>query len=135
MTQKIMAPISVGELWDKITILKIKQQHVQPGSASQNILHELQQLQEVVPAQTHPHILDLVQQLTLVNKTIWHAEEQIRLLYAQKQFDDQFCNWAQVILRNNDHRAHIKRQINALSGSLIWEEKIYLKMAHEGLGT
>jgi hypothetical protein len=131
--QKILAPISVGELWDKITILKIKQQHVQSEFAAINILNELEQLEDLVPAHTDAHILELVDQLKQVNLSIWHAEEQIRQLYVRNDFNSEFCIHAQEILRNNDHRAHIKRRINEISQSDICEEKIYAHMAHTGI--
>jgi hypothetical protein len=133
MMQKILAPISVGELWDKITILKIKQQHVQSESAAINILNELQQLEDLVPAHTDPQIMDLVEQLKQVNLNIWHAEEQIRQLYVRNDFNSEFCIRTQEILYNNDHRAHIKRRINEISQSDICEEKIYAHMAHTGI--
>jgi hypothetical protein len=132
--QKVHAPISVGELWDKITILQIKLQHVQQESAAQNIQHELDQLTQITQTLVNPEqIPDLVSQLTQVNLNIWHAEEQIRQLYVRNDFNAEFCIQAQLILHNNDLRAHIKRRINEISQSDICEEKIYAHMAHTGI--
>ncbi len=134
MIQKIMAPMSVGELWDKITILQIKLQHVQQASAAHNIQNELDQLIQISQSlESHAQIPDLVQELKQVNEHIWHAEEQIRQLYVRNDFNAEFCIQAQVILHNNDLRAHIKRRINEISQSDICEEKVYTIMAHTGI--
>ena len=44
MTKDILAPISLGELIDKITILQIKTQHLQ-GTALVNVTKELEALE------------------------------------------------------------------------------------------
>ena len=44
MTKDILAPISLGELIDKITILQIKTQHLQ-GAALENVKKELEALE------------------------------------------------------------------------------------------
>lgn len=134
MTLQVQAPISVGELWDKITILQIKLQHVQQPSAAHNIGHELHKLVALTESHTlGEEIPQLVQQLKQVNERIWHAEEQIRQLYVNNDFNSDFCTQAQHILFNNDHRANIKRRINEISHSDICEEKIYTQMAHTGV--
>lgn len=119
----ILAPISVGELLDKISILHIKIAHADHMQKS-NCEQELHMLTSLVPElpDTIPPLQD---QLLQVNQIIWNAEDAIRHKDRQQQFDDQFIQLATQIHTQNDLRAIIKRQINQLCNSLIVEEKVY----------
>lgn len=119
----ILAPISVGELLDKITILQIKKQQAKPSQLT-NIEKELAALTLLMPAVDNT-LEELMQQLHDVNWSIWQAEDRIRTRAAQKQFDQRYIELATVIHQENDKRAVIKKQINTHTSSDIIEEKIY----------
>ncbi len=123
---QILAPVSVGELIDKITILKIKQSKTKQPGKLENIQRELDELEHV----WHSHsasidIDDLFIRLTQVNEQLWDIEDQIRAKEAAHSFDDEFTQLARSVYKQNDLRADIKRQINLRSGSTLIEEKLY----------
>jgi hypothetical protein len=123
---QIRAPISVGELIDKITILQIKLQRLS-GPGARNVAKELAVLS---PARSNAHlnepeIAPLMIQLRAVNSQLWDIEDQIRLLEACKDFGPRFIETARSVYRLNDNRAAIKRLINVASDSDIIEEKSY----------
>jgi Family of unknown function (DUF6165) len=122
----VRAPISVGELIDKITILQIKLKRLD-GSGAVNVAKELAVLNQV-KSDAHldePKIAALVIQLTAVNVALWDIEDQIRQLEARGDFGPPFIETARSIYRLNDRRAAIKRLINIASESDIIEEKSY----------
>jgi Family of unknown function (DUF6165) len=123
---QIRAPISVGELIDKITILQIKLKRLDgPGAA--NVLKELAVLSQA-RCDAHlnePEIAALIIQLKAVNVALWDIEDQIRQLEAYGDFGPQFIEAARSIYKLNDRRAAIKRLINVASKSDIIEEKSY----------
>jgi len=121
----VMAPISVGELVDKITILQIKQQEIVDAEKKQNVTAELNQLTDILSNLNLPDIQDLTDQLFHVNRMLWTIEDFKRSCEKQQKFDIEFVEAARSVYKKNDQRASIKRQINELSGSAIIEEKSY----------
>jgi dolichyl-phosphate-mannose--protein O-mannosyl transferase len=121
---KILAPISVGELLDKITILQIKSKHTTDQSKLDNINLELQDLQILVP-ELNLKARELMNHLQYINQTIWNIEDHIRDLEKNNDFGSDFVETARKIYKNNDLRAKVKREINEILGSYIIEEKIY----------
>lgn len=123
MTAHVQIPVSVAEVWDKITILKIKLSRCAPHQM-QNIQTELTLLQDICGDIT-PQLTPWVDDLAQVNLGIWHAEDLIRKLDSQGVFDQEFINLARTIHTLNDQRAQIKKHINQLTQSVIQEEKVY----------
>lgn len=121
---KIFAPISVGELLDKITILQIKLNNTTDQSKLDNINLELQNLHSLVP-KLNSEAHDLMSHLQHINQTIWDIEDHIRDLEKNNDFGSDFVETARKIYKNNDLRAKVKRQINEICNSYIVEEKIY----------
>jgi hypothetical protein len=60
-----------------------------------------------------------------VNEALWDIEDRIRVKEKLGKFDDEFVQLARAVYITNDKRAEIKRQINAVSGSALIEEKSY----------
>ena len=121
---KILAPISLGELIDKITILQIKTQHLQ-GTALKNVNKELQALEAVLRKLQLKINPKKIQELKLTNKELWDIEDNIREQEHQKNFDSNFINLARSVYKMNDRRAAIKKEINTQYGSSLTEEKSY----------
>ena len=122
--QDILAPISLGELIDKITILQIKNQHLQ-GTALENVKNELEAL-ETTLSNLHLNIdTTLIQRLKEVNQDLWKIEDDIRHQESQKNFDETFIHLARSVYQQNDRRASIKKEINTTYGSTFIEEKSY----------
>ena len=124
--QDILAPISLGELIDKITILHIKRAHVK-GKSFDNVENELQQLNailEKIPVEVNQEIINKPKR---VNQELWNIEDAIRDYERQQCFDEKFIQLARSVYQKNDHRAAIKKEINITFGSSLIEEKSYRK--------
>ena len=123
----VLAPVSVGELLDKITILEIKTERIRDPAKRALAAHELAELNRTkaahVPASqaVDEHCADLKQ----VNEALWEIEDKIRLKEKAAQFDAEFIALARSVYRTNDRRAEIKRLLNSLLGSAIVEVKEY----------
>ena len=120
----INAPISIGELVDKITILEIKKNKFQ-NSKLENVLKELSFLRKLMEKHQIEITDDLFTQLKEINLTLWNIEDQIRIKEKNKEFDNIFIELARSVYFKNDKRAEIKKRINQLSNSEITEEKSY----------
>ena len=122
----VQAPISVGELIDKITILEIKQQHAVTDQQRSNVEHELKLLNEIAGAlELSGHVQELKVLLHEVNLALWYIEDFKRECEATKNFGPAFIDAARQVYIKNDRRAGLKRKINEVTGSDIIEEKIY----------
>ena len=127
MPNSVSVPVSIGELYDKISILKIKSERIHDKNKLENIELELGLLTDVVKALpgSDDIIYQLNDQLKEVNQTLWDCEEAIRDCERKGAYGEEFVATARAIHRNNDRRAEIKRQINLRSGSSLVEEKSY----------
>lgn len=125
----IHAPISIGELIDKITILKIKSILIVDKTKLKNIEQELQLLEELKDSlniDIDTHTLESLQsKLYGVNLELWHIENYKRECEKNQTFDNEFIDAARQVYLKNDVRAEIKRKINLMVGSTIVEEKSY----------
>ena len=123
----ILAPISVGELIDKITILRIKRERIRGAPAQANIERELDHLTEI-RARASLDMADLAvleEELFQVNGRLWDVEDELRALEQNGNFGERFIDLARSVYRLNDRRSLLKRQINTVTGSVIVEEKSY----------
>ena len=122
----VQAPISVGELIDKITILEIKQLNARTDQQRANIDRELEMLTSILDTLSLPEeIAELKIKLRGVNQALWYIEEYKRECEKADSFEAGFITAARQVYLKNDQRAAIKRSINELCGSDIIEEKIY----------
>ena len=119
--------VPYGELFDKISILEIKQSKVVNADQRINIENELNVLNRVratiVP--DNFKIDDLIEGLTDVNKRLWNIEDQLRDCERRQDFSETFIELARSVYRLNDRRAELKRELNSRLGSELVEEKIY----------
>jgi len=123
---KILAPISLGELYDKISILEIKSEVMfNDRSKANNVDNELTELKEI--AKRYPIGKDLYEQLKSINKRIWDIEDGIRGEERNKDYGEEFIAFARAVYFTNDERSEIKKKINLEFGSEIVEEKSYKK--------
>ena len=124
-TQAIMAPVSIGELIDKITILEIKRGKLVDAAARANVTNELALLAEVARAGAETDgVTELKDELRAVNAELWEIEDKIRGKEAAGAFDQEFVDLARAVYKRNDRRAAIKRRINSLLASELAEEKL-----------
>jgi hypothetical protein len=121
----ILAPISAGELIDKITILRVKARRIGDAAKQANVRKELELLEAVAVGELPPSTeLDaLTAELQAVNAALWDIEDGKRDCERRQDFGPDFVALARRVYIDNDRRAAIKRQINLLTGSAIVEEK------------
>lgn len=127
MREPVCVPVSAGELFDKKSILEIKQDRMRDPAQLANVRRELALLGEIAgrldTAPVAPALADLQAQLFAVNATLWDLENQVRALARAGDHGPAFVAAAQSIYDNNDRRAALKREINGLLGSALVEEK------------
>ena len=127
---KILAEISVGELFDKITILNIKTKKISDNDKLRNIHTELKTLNDQskkITVSDAQALNDLVLKLQEINEDLWDIENFKRECEAKKDFGESFIKLSRDVHFKNDKRAIIKKEINLLSNSQIVEEKEYSK--------
>jgi len=120
----ILAPISIGELIDKITILEIKQIYM-TGIKLKNINKEIKLLKNILQKQNLEINIDLIKNLKKINKKLWEIEDNIRIKESKQEFDEDFIKLARSVYIENDKRANIKKEINQKYNSDLVEEKSY----------
>ena len=120
----IFAPISVGELIDKITILEIKQNHMKAHKLM-NVEKELKLLRLILENEKLEIDMDLFKDLKNINNNLWEIEDKIRMKESKQQFDKEFIKLARSVYKENDTRASIKKEINQKYNSALIEEKSY----------
>lgn len=128
MEKIIYAPISIGELIDKISILDIKMLMISDKNKLVMVKNELLELMDVAePFFENNQILDLYKSLFLVNTDLWNIEDVLRKMEADKKFDEEFIEKARSVYFINDKRFELKSKINTLYGSIINEVKQYVQ--------
>ena len=124
---KILAEISAGELFDKITILEIKKAKISNKEKLNDIERELSSLNETVkkfiPDQSN--ISKYIDDLKNINLRLWDIEDGKRAAEKNKDFGKNFIELARNVYKLNDERAKIKLAINTSLGSNIKEVKSY----------
>ena len=119
--------ISIGEFFDKVTILEIKRERIQDAAKLENINNELEALNtllEQLPF-SRDDVADEVGELKAINEKLWVIEDDIRDKEAAKSFDPAFIELARSVYITNDKRSDVKRDINIKLGSSFIEEKSY----------
>ncbi|MBS0457953.1 MAG: hypothetical protein JSS44_11555 [Proteobacteria bacterium] len=123
----ISAPVSYGELLDKIAILQIKSERIHDQAKLANVWRERDALEAAWgshPA-SHRNIAGLRERLKAVNERLWVIEDEIRVCERHQDFGANFVRLARSVYIENDERARIKRDINLALGSQLVEEKSY----------
>ena len=107
----ILVPISIGELFDKITILQIKKNRIK-GNKLDNVNKELNHLEEVVKNNNLKIEKKFFTQLKKINTNLWEIEDKIRIKESKNEFDQEFIDLARSVYKENDKRASLKKEIN-----------------------
>jgi hypothetical protein len=124
---QILIPGSLGELFDRITILRIKAERINDPERLRNVNHELGLLRlvEANCGSLGPDVIQLVSELRSINERLWSVEDQLRDCERRQAFGEEFVRLARAVYKTNDHRAAVKKQINILCGSQVIDEKGY----------
>ena len=109
----VTIPVSWGELFDKLTILEIKQSRIDDQQKLINISKELAALRAVCADHKLPdqQLADLVGELRRVNASLWQIEDDIRDCERTRDFAGRFIELARSVYKTNDRRAELKAEI------------------------
>tara|TARA_B100000242_G_scaffold294234_1_gene275637 strand:- start:3009 stop:3389 length:381 start_codon:yes stop_codon:yes gene_type:complete len=121
---KVEIEVSIGELYDKVTILKIKKDRIKDSEKLFNINKELIYLENKI-LNNDPQVNNLVDELYKINSKLWNIENSKRRCEAENNFGWDFIQLARDVYIWNDKRAEIKKKINLLTSSDVIEEKEY----------
>lgn len=123
----ILAPVSIGELADKITILEIKAERIADAQKLENVRTELAGLLPLWSplAQSQGEMATLKDALRDANARMWDVQDALRAKEAAQDFGDGFVELARSVARHNGDRVELKNRINRLAGSRFVEEKQY----------
>lgn len=123
----ITVEVGAGELLDKITILKIKNQRITDPAKLENVRNELAVLQQTwrEALLDSGEVGELEKALEMVNLQLWDIEDEIRDYEARGDFGERFVELARSVYITNDERARLKKAVNIACDSAIVEEKSY----------
>jgi tetratricopeptide (TPR) repeat protein len=123
----VTTEISPGELFDKITILELKNERITDPAKLVNVRLALKDLEQTRDANlpASPELERLVAELRGVNGRIWDVEDELRHHERRSDFGPEFIERARSVYRENDRRAALKREIDEMLGSRLLEEKSY----------
>lgn len=122
---EILCQVSLGELVDKMTILKIKTERIKDNSKVLLAQAEFDALKETLTKLKLDGIESYFNELKTVNEKLWVIEDDIRNCEAQKKFDGEFIDLARSVYKTNDERFRVKNSINMKYNSGIKEVKSY----------
>ena len=124
---KILIEVSVGELFDKISILEIKKDKIKDEEKLKYIIDEYNLLKEqmVDKVKLNEKLSGLFDTLKDINSKLWVIEDDKRLCEKNSNFGEKFIKLSRDIHFLNDKRASIKLEINNQTGSKIKEIKEY----------
>lgn len=118
--------VSIGEIVDKLSILRIKKNKITDENKLVNINKEYDYLYHKVFQELKIETSDFYE-MVMVNEILWGVEDSIRNKERNKEFDQDFIEMSRSVYITNDRRAEIKKRINEKYNSDFVEEKSYEK--------
>ena len=87
--RNLKVPISLGELIDKITILRIKSNKINSNEAQKNIRSELEKLEHILNTKMsiNTNLKNFEIKLSKINQSLWDIEDQLREKEREKKFE------------------------------------------------
>lgn len=122
---KIKVEVSLGELVDKISILRLKMARIKDPikvAAAQKEEHTLAQSLSDLHLQGIDEHLRILEE---INGRLWVIEDDIRIKEKEKKFDQEFIKLARAVYITNDQRFKAKDDVNIAYGSELVEVKSY----------
>ena len=124
---KILVEVSVGELFDKMSILEIKKDRIKDSEKLKFINDEYEVLKSELEknVKLDEKLEKFFVALKNVNSKLWIIEDDKRKCEKDSNFGENFIRLSRDVHFLNDSRAKIKLDINNHSGSKIKEIKEY----------
>ena len=114
--------VSVGELFDKLSILEIKKSKgLDVDIELDKLSSEYQQYNNIISKYLFIHLKE-------INSSLWLIEDKKRNFEKQKGFKQDFIQYARLVYILNDHRARLKKEIDN-----VWNSEITEKKSHDGI--
>jgi len=123
--------VSIGEVFDKISILEIKKERIKDEKKLIHIDNELHILNRDVKREGIIIDKDLYSVLKKINEDIWDLEDVLREKEKNHIYDEEFIRNAELDSVLNDKRFFVKNEINNLYDSNIKEQKSYDHLKYE----
>lgn len=120
-------PVSIGEIFDKYSILEIKNEKISDIEKLKHVKKEIEYLKPII---NKYNIDKEYSELKNINLKLWDIEDNIRIKHFKNEFDMEFISYAKSVYITNDKRAEIKKKINNLVDSEICEVKKYINYQH-----
>ncbi|MEM7014612.1 MAG: DUF6165 family protein, partial [Verrucomicrobiota bacterium] len=99
----ILVEVSAGELFDKISILEIKNERISDPDKLTNIRAELDALRSAAAGLNPPEAV--LAEIKKVNEELWKIEDEIRICESKKEFGDEFVKLARSVYFTNDRES------------------------------
>jgi predicted nucleic acid-binding Zn-ribbon protein len=124
----ITIPVSVGELIDKLSILRVKQTKITNSEKLSYVNKEFELLYNFSSVYfNNEEISKLYHELVDTNSKLWDIEDKLRVLETEKNFESEFIELARGVYYTNDKRFVLKNEINERTSSEIREVKEYVE--------
>lgn len=123
MNNICLLPVSIGELYDKYTILQIKLDKIQDIEKRKFLIKEYNLLSSEI--EKFPLEETIISELKEINFILWNIEDKIREKEQNKCFDDLFIELARSVYKNNDRRNIVKNKISLKFHSDLMDIKSY----------
>ena len=117
-------PVSLGELYDKYSILLIKSERIVENNKKMEICKEISLLKQFVEKFNLSY--ELQEKIKNINEQLWVIEDAIRKKELKQEFDEEFIQLARQVYKINDQRCKVKIEINKTLNSQINDIKSYL---------
>ena len=103
-------PVSLGELMDKLSILKVKLNKIPDGAKKKSVQLEYNLLRDIAtqPLQDTKGLREKLAQLEVVNEELWDILGLQRTMEFQNKFDKEFISLSRSVYLKNDERFEIK---------------------------
>ena len=111
--------VSIGELFDKVSILEIKKENgIEEAEKELNVLNE-----KIEDLTVPIYVQGIARALKAINSMCWEVEDKKRECERQKDFKEDFIQTSRAVYILNDERARLKGLINKYMQSDIVEYK------------
>lgn len=121
----LSAPLSLGELIDRWTILEIKAQRIATPSKRAHVRRERDALAAIAaPYMGKPGLVGLKARLKSVNRLLWECEARSRARFGRAPGRDASALLTRIA-RMNDLRHKLKQRISRAGGGLVEQKSYY----------
>ena len=121
---ELKTDVSVGEILDKISVLKVKAQRISDKAKLKEVHKELEVLTKLCDENLKDYT-PWVEELKKVNEEIWDLIDKQWAFEKKNQYDSRCIELSRSVILVNDKRFQIKKKINEFYGSNIKEVKSF----------